>query len=67
MRAETATLVENEIELLKQRIGHLARQDRLISKPEEMLSYKWSGAYAQISLMQFLELGRTERGAAARK
>lgn len=57
MRRETAALVENEIEQLKQRIGRLARQDRLISKPEEMRSYKWSFAYAQISLLQFLDLG----------
>ncbi|MGB0867656.1 MAG: helix-turn-helix domain-containing protein [Granulosicoccaceae bacterium] len=56
MRPETAAQVSAEIEQLKLRIGRLARQDKLISKLEEMKSYKWSFASAQVSLLQFLSL-----------
>ena len=58
LRAETAAHIHEEIQQLIERIGRYARQDRMVCQPEELENHKWSFVSAQMSLTQFLKVGR---------
>jgi DNA-binding Xre family transcriptional regulator len=56
MLPDTGAFILREIETLKETIADLARQDQLISREEDLITFKLTGAFAPVSFPDILTI-----------
>ncbi len=56
MLPDTAAYIAREIESLKESIAELARQDRMMAREEDLVTYKLTGAWAPVSFPDILTI-----------
>jgi transcriptional regulator with XRE-family HTH domain len=56
MLPDTGAYITREIESLKETIAELARQDQLVSREEDLMTFKLTGAWAPVSFPDILQI-----------